>query len=173
MSTGLRVFRPSASPTSSVGPAGDLVTRVRAGDERAFETVFRTHYPSLCDFAVRYVREEALAEELVQDLFADLWARRAQWDLHASLRGYLFSAVRNRALNLRRRQAMEHDWEREEVANDSPAFQRSPERADDRLEREELRARVNAAVESLPERCRLVMHLRWREQMPHAEIASI
>ena len=154
-------------------PPGDLVARVRAGDERAFESVFQTHYPALCDFAVRYVREAALAEEIVQDLFADLWARRAQWELHGSLRGYLFSAVRNRALNLRRRQAMERDWEREEVATDSPSFQRAPDRIDDRLERDDLRARVNAAVESLPERCRLVMHLRWREQMPHAEIASI
>jgi len=159
-----------------VAPAGDLVARVREGDERALELLFRTHYEALCDFAARYVREDALAEELVQDLFADLWARRAQWRVYGSVRGYLFSAVRNRALNLRRRQAVERDWEREEAADDSPTlptFQREPDRADERLEREDLRARVNAAVESLPERCRLVMHLRWREQMPHAEIAAI
>jgi RNA polymerase sigma-70 factor (ECF subfamily) len=68
---------------------------------------------------------------------------------------------------------VERDWEREEATDDSPTLQREPDRADERLEREDLRARVNAAVESLPERCRLVMHLRWREQMPHAEIAAI
>ena len=55
-----------------------LVARVRAGDERALETVFRSHYSPLCDFAARYVRQDALAEELVQDLFADLWARRQE-----------------------------------------------------------------------------------------------
>jgi len=50
----------------------DIATRIRAGDERALELVFRACYASLCEFAVRYVREDALAEEIVQDLFADL-----------------------------------------------------------------------------------------------------
>ena len=68
---------------------------------------------------------------------------------------------------------MERDWEQAEITNDSAAFHRAPERADVEFEREDLRARVTAAVESLPERCRLVMHLRWRDQLRHAEIAAI
>ena len=151
----------------------ELVARIRASDERALETIFRAHYAAMCDFALRYVREPALAEELVQDLFADVWARRTQFHLTGSLRAYLFSAVRNRALNLRRRQAMESDWERDEIAGGSTSFQHAPEQPDAVLEREDVRARVSAAVESLPERCRLVMHLRWREQLRHAEIAEI
>jgi RNA polymerase sigma-70 factor, ECF subfamily len=144
-----------------------------AGDERSLETLFRSHYASLCEFAVRYVREEALAEEIVQDLFADLWARRAEWRLRGPVRAYLFGAVRNRALNVRKRQATERDWAEEERVSEIRVLSRDPDRADERVERQELRARVQAAVESLPERCRLVMHLRWREQMSHAEIAEV
>ena len=102
------------SPGSAEVQDVAVVARIRAGDERALETIFRAHYAALCNFALRYVGERALAEELVQDLFADLWARRAQWKLTGSLRGYLFSALRNRALNLRKRQAVERDWERDE-----------------------------------------------------------
>lgn len=166
MSSAVRV--PEAVTTD-----GDLVARVRVGDERALELVFRAHYAALCDFAARYVREPALAEELVQDLFADLWARRAGWQVSGSLRAYLYSAVRNRALNLRKRQAVERDWERDETDSGPIAQYRSPERPDDALERRDTRARLHAALESLPERCRLVMHLRWRDQLRHAEIASI
>jgi len=150
-----------------------LVARVRAGDERALETVFRSHYSPLCDFAARYVRQDALAEELVQDLFADLWARRQSWYVRGSVRAYLFAAVRNRALNLRQRQSIERDWEHDEAIADVRELHRPPEAADEILERADLRARLDAALESLPERCRLVMHLRWREQMRHAEIASV
>jgi RNA polymerase sigma-70 factor (ECF subfamily) len=170
MSSAVRIA--DAMPSVRVSES-DLVARIRAGDERALEVVFRAHYAALCDFARRYVREHALAEELVQDLFADLWARRASWHVTGSLRAYLYSAVRNRALNLRRRQAIERDWERDETDADVSALHQSPERPDDALEQRDARTRLHAALESLPERCRLVMHLRWRDQLHHAEIAAI
>jgi len=151
----------------------DVAARIRGGDERALESLFRAYFAPLCEFAVRYVREAALAEEIVQDLFADLWARRVDWEPRGPVRAYVFGAVRNRALNLRKRQATERDWAEDETVTEIRSLHRAPEHADDGLEREELRSRVNAAVESLPERCRLVMHLRWREQMSHAEIAGI
>jgi RNA polymerase sigma-70 factor (ECF subfamily) len=162
------------SGTADPADAPDaLVARVRAGDERALEALFRTHYSALCDFATRYVRQDTLAEELVQDLFGDLWARRQSWHVRGSVRAYLFAAVRNRALNLRKREAVERDWKHDEAIADVRELHQPPELADEALERADLRARLDAALESLPERCRLVMHLRWREQMRHAEIASV
>ena len=156
-----------------VVPLPDPVARVRAGDEAAFEELFRAQYPALCDFAARYVKDDVRAEELVQDLFADLWARRRDWHVRDSVRAYLFAAVRNRALNLRKRQAMESDWEQDEAIADVRALHRPPEQADEALERADIRARLDSALGSLPERCRLVMHLRWHCQMPYAEIASV
>lgn len=151
----------------------DVVARVRAGDEAAFEALFRAQYSALCDFATRYVKDEARAEELVQDLFADLWARRRNWHVRDSVRAYLFAAVRNRALNVRKRQAMESDWEQDEAIADVRALHGAPEQADEAFERADIRSRLDSALASLPERCRLVMHLRWHEQMPYAEIASV
>ena len=151
----------------------NVIARIRDGDERAFEELFRTHYSSLCHFAARYVRDDAVAEELVQDLFADLWARRRDWKVRDSVRAYLFASVRNRALNVRKRQVMEIDWEEDEAAAEVRALHSAPEPADAGLDRADLRARLDRALTALPERCRLVMHLRWREQMRHAEIAAV
>ena len=168
---GLHRVSHEATPAAEAGT--ELAARIRAGDARALEALFREYYACLCDFAVRYVGEVSAAEDLVQDLFADLWARRANWTPRESVRAYLFSAVRNRALNLRKRHAVEQDWEHEEAVSEVPTLHRSPETTLERLEREELSERVTAAVESLPERCRLVMHLRWRDRLPHAEIAAV
>ena len=143
-------------------------------DERTFEAIFRTHYGGLCAFALRYTRDRALAEELVQDLFTELWTRRATWSPRTgSERAYLLAAVRNRALNLRKRQAVEHDWEQHESAADVRELHPRPRRADQILETAELEQQVRNALESLPERCRLVMHLRWREQLGYAAIAEV
>ena len=151
----------------------DIVASLRAGDERALESLFRTHYASLCDFAARYVGDGARAEELVQDLFADLWVRRQSLQVRDSVRAYLFAAVRNRALNVRRRDAMESDWGQDEAVAEVRSLHSTPQSAEAAVEHADLRSRLDAALASLPERCRLVMHLRWREQMPYAEIASV
>lgn len=141
-------------------------------DDAAFEDLFRTQYAALCGFAFRYVRSGEAAEDLVQDVFARLWASRATIQVQTSLRAYLFAAVRNRALNARKRHAIETDWERDEADDDVRVLHPRPPQPDELLDRSQLEAQLAAAVASLPERCALVMRLRWREQMSYAEIAE-
>lgn len=150
----------------------ELVERVRAGDEHAFEQLFRAHYGALAAFARRYLPDESAAEELVQGLFADLWAQRARWKVQSSVRAYLFTAVRNRAINTRRRGLIERDWDEADSRPETEAMQWSPPLPDAEVEQREMIARLGQALAALPERCRLVMQLRWRDQLSYAEIAE-
>jgi RNA polymerase sigma-70 factor, ECF subfamily len=150
-----------------------FAARIRAGDPAAFEQLFREHYAALCAFALRFVDLDAKAEELVQDLFTQLWVDRASWEAPRNTRSYLFAAVRNRALNERRRAGLEADWAAHALADEDDALPKPSPSPQDLLERGELRGRVDRAIAALPERCRLVVHLRWREQMSHAEIAQV
>lgn len=150
----------------------DVVVRIRAGDEAAFEHVFRSHYAELCAFAHRYVDDDDRARELVQDLFADLWAKRARLAVRGGLRAYLYAATRNRCLNVRQRQRVERDWaERETTAEIRDLYHTRPT-ADEHLIAEETEARVRRAIAALPERCRLIMELRWDRGLSYAEIAE-
>ncbi len=163
------MIHPSKSPATGT----DLVERLRGGDVRALEELFRQQYEPLCRFAERYLRDRAASEDLVQDLFAALWARRTRLDLRGSVRAYLFASVRNRALNVRKHQLVEHDWERDEASPEVRVLHRTPRRPDELLDERERDARVRAAIAQLPERCRLVMQLRWHEQLGYSEIATI
>ena len=160
-------------PSSSPATSADVVARLRGGDVRALEELFRLHYAPLCRFADRYLRDRAGAEDLVQDLFAALWANRTRLDLRGSVRTYLFTAVRNRALNVRKHQLVERDWNRDESVSDIRVLHRAPRRPDELLDEREQQDRLRAAIALLPERCRLVMQLRWQEQMSYAEIAAV
>jgi RNA polymerase sigma-70 factor (ECF subfamily) len=145
----------------------------RADDVRAFEALFREHYASLCRFADHYLRDHGAAEDLVQDLFAALWADGALHEVRGSVRAYLFTAVRNRALNVRKRRLVEREWQRHEGAPEVRELHRAPAQPDDVLAGAERDERLAGAIEALPERCRLVMQLRWEEQLTHAEIAEV
>ena len=162
-------FAPDPSRSSSP----DLARRIRAGDERAFEELFRSQFAGLCRFAFRYLHDAPAAEDLVQQLFADLWSDRSRIDLRGSVRAYLFAAVRNRALNVRKHHLVEQDWERNEALPEVRELHRAPPSADEALDIGERDARLHAAIAALPERCRLVMQLRWREQLSYAEIAVV
>lgn len=151
----------------------DLDDRIRRGDPAAFETLFRAHYEALCAFALRYADSSAVAEEIVQDVFTKVWTDRARWPAPTNRRAYLFTAVRNRALNVGRRRKIEQDWEIAEIAGGEASFATTDEHATPRFEDPVAHAQLERAVASLPERCRLVMHLRWREGMSYADIASV
>lgn len=150
----------------------ELIARAAAGDELAFEQLFKIMHPQLVAFGTRYVRDRARAEELVQDLFFDLWNSRGSWTIRTSLRSYLFGALRNRAFNLQRRDAVEQDWSRDEAQPAVRALHQAPARADDLFEAAEQRTALADAFAKLPERCQLAMHLRWRDELSYAEIAD-
>ncbi|MEP6619980.1 MAG: RNA polymerase sigma-70 factor [bacterium] len=158
-------------PTIEHSP--ETVARIREGDVAAFESLYRAMHQPLRTFATRYLGDTGRAEELVQDLFFDIWKSRAEWQVAGSVRSYLFSAVRNRALNMCRRETVERDWADDEAGDSVRALHPAPPRPDTELERAELSAQLTRALASLPERCALVMHLRWQDTMSYADIAQV
>lgn len=151
----------------------DLVARIRAGDEAAFETLFTTHYEGMCALAFMLVRSRDAAEDVVSNVFRSLWKRRLEWEPTGPARTYLLTATRNEAANLlrrlRRERGLEERLAREDVA---PAFGAATASPGDVVEARELAEAVERAMADLPPRCRDVFLLRWREGLKHREIAQ-
>jgi RNA polymerase sigma-70 factor (ECF subfamily) len=145
----------------------DLQERIRAGDEAAFDAVFRSHYPHLVRMAESVVRERALAEEIAQDVMLELWRRRESLHVEQTFRAYLIRATRNRALNQIRHQRIVAR-EAAFAALESPS---SPSAEEDLLGVELERA-VRHAIDGLSENCREVFQLSRESGLKYAEIAA-
>lgn len=145
----------------------DLLDRIRRGDEGAFDAVFREHYAPLVRSAEAMLHRRDLAEEIVQDVMLALWQRRETLVVDDSLRGYLFRATRNRALNHLRHVAIERKAEPELSAVDSPDAD-----APTTLVREEIDVALQRAISVLPPRCREVFELSRVHGLRYAEIAT-
>ncbi len=164
---------PQVTEPASTSSESALVARVRAGEEAAFEQLFRRYYNPLCVFVTRYVGAPDLAEELVESVFARIWEQRLGWDVHGSLTAYLYAAVRHRALDHRRHEAIEGRMrERAQREGLVPGMSQRREQPDRRCELDELTIAVGRAIERLPERCGLVFTLRWQHELSYAEIAE-
>jgi RNA polymerase sigma-70 factor (ECF subfamily) len=169
----------------------DLVARIRAGDETAFQALYLAHHDGLWRFAYAYVRSRDVAEELVQDVFLSLWEARASWEVRTRARAWLFAAVRHLALNYLRHErvvARAHGvrggvsgaWRpghpdtgagaalvEESTMGAPPAGQQEA------AEARELEEAIARAIAELPERRRIAMTLRWKEDMSPLEIANV
>ncbi|MCB0522146.1 MAG: RNA polymerase sigma-70 factor [Lewinellaceae bacterium] len=131
------------------------------------ETMFREYYPFLCKAIIRVLPDAHLAEDLAQDVFFDIWNKRENFSINTSLQAYLRRAGINRALNYIRDRKIR--WDDEEKI----AFQASNlTDASRKIEGEELKQKIEEAINQLPERCRLVFTLSRFEEMSYQEIAD-
>ena len=150
----------------------DTIRLLQQGDDEAFERVFRAYYAPLGTFAFRFVRDAAMAEDVVQDVFAALWSSRRTLAVRTSLRAYLYAAVRNRALNILKHDDVVEDWETDESDDDARALHAPPPQPDAILDARILNDELSAAFAALPQRQAEVMRLRWRDELSYAEIAE-
>ena len=134
------------------------------------EQLFKAHYAELREFAYRYVRSEAVAEEIVQDVFLAVWTKGKDPVPRATMRAYLFAAVRNRSLHSTRHAAVARRFEESERASGAESVT-SSETASDFGDAEQITS-LSAAIAALPGRTRLAIELRWLRQMSHAEVAE-
>jgi len=144
-----------------------LQERIRAGDEAAFDSIFRTHYAQLVRMAESVVRERAVAEEVAQEVMLELWRRRESLELEQTFRAYLLRSTRNRALNHIRHQRI--------VARETEAAaleSRHSPSAEDVTLGLELERTVRDAIDGLPDDCREVFEMSRDQGLRYAEIAS-
>lgn len=145
-----------------------VLAALNAGEEWALDSLFRAHYAYLCQAIFRVIGDRNLAEDLAQDVFYELWRKRASLRISQSIRAYLKRAAINRTLNYIRDQRL--------LVDDESALPFDLESAQpgavEQLEAEELQLKIESAIEGLPERCRLVFGLSRFEEMSNKEIAT-
>lgn len=76
-----------------------FIESVNKKREGAWREMYRKYYPAMCNYASRIVKDDAAAEDIVQDCFIKIWDSGTQFPDVPSLVGYLYRMVYTRALN--------------------------------------------------------------------------
>ena len=159
--------------TAPTQPAPDsaLIESMRTGDEAAFSALYDRYSAMLFGMLMRILRDPQAAEEVLQDLFLQLWRNAGQFDAAlGSLPAWLMVIGRNRAIS-RLRGRRDREVLEEEEGDFANTFASSQNIEDEAL-RAQLAHNLSAALEQLPAEQRLAVELAYFEGMTQSEIAS-
>jgi RNA polymerase sigma-70 factor, ECF subfamily len=93
------------APAGAASSDNILIARIASGDRLAMQTLFARHRVSVYRWVVRIVRDEALAEDLLSEVFLDVWRQAAKFESRASVSTWLLAIARYKALSAQRRRA--------------------------------------------------------------------
>lgn len=130
-----------------------------------FESLFEYNFRPLCLYALHYLGDTDIAEDVVQECFMKLWEKLQQGTEVDNRRAYLYMTVRNRCLDHLRRKGITTEslkpYDTYGIIDD-----------DDAQERSQTEARLWTAIDSLPPKCREVFILSKRDGLKYEEIAE-
>jgi RNA polymerase sigma-70 factor, ECF subfamily len=158
------------APTQGV-PDSALVEKIMAGDEGALTALYDRYAGMLFAMLMRILKDAGAAEEVLQDLFLQLWRGASRFDAsRGSLPGWLLVIGRNRALSRLRGK------ERREILEDPEQFSieavPSSGNLEDEASRAQLIGRLRSAMATLPPEQREAVELAYFEGMTQTEIAA-
>jgi RNA polymerase sigma-70 factor, ECF subfamily len=77
----------------------NILEQIRKGDTKAFESLFKSYFGQLLNYAKEILKDHDLAEEMAEEAFVKFWENREKINIDTSIRAYLFRSVFNQCLN--------------------------------------------------------------------------
>ena len=154
-----------------------IVAAAVQGSEHAFQTLVERYQRPVFSLVVRMVRDPGIAEDVTQEVFVKAWRALARYDPRRRFASWLFKIASNAAIDhLRRKQLPTTPIETGDP-DKSSILDRTPderaESADTLVKRRELKAALEEAIAALRPEYRLVVLLRFKEELPYREIAEV
>lgn len=145
----------------------ELLDLLAKDSDKAMDLLFRRYYKLVSHAVYRVLPDRTIAEDLAQEVFYDLWRKREKINIKSSLTAYLRKVAVNKTLNYIRDKKMKFEDE-----ENIPELKSKTHSASQNMEADELQLEINKAVDSLPEKCRIIFSLSRFEEMSYKEIAK-
>lgn len=144
-----------------------IVEKIRKGDKQAFEVLFHQFYPGMCSYAESLVKKPEIAEEVVQDVFLNIWKNRLDLKINKDWKNYLYRSVFNNSMmylrKTKKEMSLDERWVESKHSDEGNVA--------DEMDASELNALLLFTLQSLPERTRNIFELNRYDGLKYKEIA--
>jgi RNA polymerase sigma-70 factor (ECF subfamily) len=150
-----------------VKDSGGLYTLGETG-EKAFEQVFKANFKNLHAYACTIIRDDIMAEEIVQNVFCRLWEKKSRVEIQVSLTAYLYRSVYHESLNYLKHLKVRAAY----TSYAQSQMKNAADHAEKKILLGDLEAKLSQALRELPEQCRTIFQMSRFEELKYQEIAD-
>jgi RNA polymerase sigma-70 factor (ECF subfamily) len=145
-----------------------VINLLREGNQQVFEKIFRLYFKSLHSYAYTFMKDDELAEEIVQNVFCRIWERRDQLKTDGSLKAYLYRSVHNESLNYLKQQKNRAALQ----VNYGDGNEATSVQASEKVMTAELETHIEKALSELPQQCRTIFQMSRFDHLKYQQIAD-
>lgn len=147
----------------------ELAFSLKGEDRMAFTEIYERYWAVLYLHARRMLRSKEEAQDVVQELFTQLWQNSSQLDVQVKLSSYLYRSVRNRVFNHLQRMKVAGDYQQSLL----DFVEASAASSDELVREKELTVVIEREIQALPERMREVFVLSRKQYLSYKEIGEV
>lgn len=147
----------------------ELLALMQQGNEKAFTTLYHRYYLLLCKKAFQRIPSASLVEEIVQDVFINLWTKASSLDIYGNVKAYLYATLRNKVLHELRTEA-NRSFYAQKIKQ--LTMQQEENHYLDTLYAQEAETYINQVISTLSPQCRQAFLLSRYEHLSYKEIAQ-
>lgn len=147
---------------------GELTVLLKNGDAAAYTVIYNRYFDALYVHAYRRLNHKEEAQDIIHELFAQLWNKRETIDIKSNLTSYLYHAVRNKILDLIAHQQVESKYMRslQDFMTQGVCI------TDHSIREKQLAALIEKGIADLPQKMKVVFELSRKHKLSHKEIAD-
>ncbi|UMB53622.1 RNA polymerase sigma-70 factor [Lutibacter sp. A64] len=147
-----------------------ILIEIRNKNEKVFKNFFNKHYADLVSYANKYLFDKDSSEDIVQEVFIYIWENAENLNIQSSLKGYMYSMVRNKCLNFLKSIKITDSFELLEFNINlitEHVFNSSSED-----EKKIVYHQILKIIDTLPEKMQQVVRLKFLHNYKYSEIAA-
>jgi len=143
--------------------------KIKEGDIKAFERIFRQYYTPLYLYAFSITGQKEVSEEIIQELFYVIWREKENMQIVYSVKSYLYKSVKNRSLQYLEQLRVREQYREYIMSQTGLVTESAP---DEILEYKDLEEILAQTLRKLPERCRRIFYMHRMNGIKYKEIAA-
>ena len=143
--------------------------QIRNDNCEAFTNLFEEYYQPLCEYTYRFLHDEELIKDIVQNMFLRIWVNRKKWNPRVEVKSYLYRSVYYQFINDSKKKRIYSDY------NDVPEkyLTDNDESQLEKIYALEISASIKSAINKLPPRRKQILVLRFMHELSYKDISLI